>query len=233
MASRDPRIDAYIARAAEFARPILEHLRAVVHEACPDVQETIKWSMPFFDHHGPLANMAAFKAHAAFGFWKGAMIVDAAGRPAEAAMGQFGRLTAVADLPPKRVLIGYVKQAVKLNEQGVKAVRGTAKPKPPAVPSAAFAAALARNRKARAGFDAASPGCRREYVEWIDEAKREETRDTRIAKAIAQLAEGKSLHWRYERPAAKAPAKKAPAKQSKAATQPAGTRTRSARGRTR
>ncbi|HET7845352.1 MAG TPA: YdeI/OmpD-associated family protein [Xanthomonadales bacterium] len=232
MPNRDPRIDAYIARAPEFARPVLEHLRAVVHEACPDVQETIKWGMPSFDHHGIMAGMAAFKAHATFGFWKSSLILDDAGRSAEAAMGQFGRITKLADLPAKRVLVGYVKQAAKLNEQGVKSpARAARKAKPEAKPSADFAAALARNRKARAGFDAASPSCRREYVEWIDEAKRDETRAKRIATAVAQLAEGKALHWKYERPSKAAPAKKAAAVAS--AAQPAGTRTRSARGRTR
>ena len=233
MPNRDPRVDAYIARAPDFARPVLEHLRAVVHEACPDVQETIKWGMPSFDHHGIMAGMAAFKAHATFGFWKSSLILDDAGRSAEAAMGQFGRITSVADLPPKRVLAGYVKQAAKLNEAGVKSPnRAVRKARPEALPSPEFAAALARNRKARAGFDSVSPSHRREYVEWIAEAKRDETRAKRIATAVAQLAEGKALHWRYERPATK----QAVMKQStarKAAPQSAGTRTRKAPGRTR
>lgn len=238
MANRDPRIDAYIARAPDFARPVLEHLREIVHEACPDVQETIKWSMPFFDYHGPLANMAAFKAHAAFGFWKAALILDADGRSAEPAMGQFGRITGVADLPSKRVLSGYVKQAAKLNEKGVKSpTRSAPKAKPAPEPSPAFAAALRKHAGARKHFEAMSPSHRREYVEWIAEAKRDETRDTRIATAIEWLAEGKARHWRYERPAPKkAAAKKAaPAKPAhEAVAQPsAGTRTRSARGRTR
>ena len=235
MPNRDPRIDAYIARAPEFARPVLEHLRAIMHEAVPEVQETIKWGMPFFDHHGIVANMAAFKAHAAFGFWKGALILDAAGRSAEQAMGQFGRITRVADLPSKRVLVAYAKQAAKLNERGVKApTRGAAKPKPAPTPSPPFAAALGRNAAARKAFAAFSPSHRREYVEWIDEAKREDTRDRRIATAIEWLADGKPMHWRHgaSAPAAKRPAAKRTAAK-KPAAQPAGTRTRSARGRTR
>src|SRR6185369_4149318 len=133
MGKRDPRVDAYIEKSADFAKPILAHLRDVVHAACPQVEETMKWSFPHFMHHGMLCGMAAFKQHCTFGFWKGELIVS--GNPsAEAAMGQFGRLTKLSDLPSKKVLTGYVKQAMKLNEEGVKAPRQEkrAKPKPAA-----------------------------------------------------------------------------------------------------
>jgi len=237
MPNRDPRIDAYIARAAEFARPILEHLREIVHEGCPAVQETIKWGMPHFDHHGIMASMAAFKAHASFGFWKASLIVDAAGRSAEAGMGQFGRITSISDLPPRRVLVGYVRQAAKLNEQGVKSpTRSAAKAKPKStlVPSPPFAAALRREPAARAGFDALSPSHRREYVEWIAEAKREETRERRLVTALEWLAEGKPLHWRYDSKHAapekkKAAAKKVATKRKRASSPPS--RTRNSRSR--
>ena len=125
MPKKDPRIDAYIAKAPEFARPILKHLRAIVREGCPDVEETMKWSVPHFDYKGPLAGMAAFKAHCAFGFWKGSLVVPGSGE----AMGQFGRITKVGDLPKDKVLLGYVKKAVKLNDEGIKVKREPKHPK--------------------------------------------------------------------------------------------------------
>lgn len=198
MGRTDPRVDAYIAKAAPFAQPILRHLRAVVHEACPGVEETIKWGMPCFTYAGGLlCNMAAFKAHASFGFWKHALVVgDASPR---AGMGSFGKLASVRDLPPKKQLATYVKKAAALNAEGVKGgpARKAAKPKPAPEPTPEFAAALRRNRAAAATFKAFPPSQRREYVEWIAEAKREETRGRRIAQAIEWLAEGKPRNWKY------------------------------------
>ena len=198
MPRKDPRIDAYIKGRAPFAQPILKHLRAVVHEACPDVVETIKWGMPAFEYEGPLCSIAAFKAHAAFGLWKGGLILDSRGRDLESAMGSFGRLTSVEDLPGKRVLVGYLKQAMALNEQGIK-VKRAVKPKPALPVPAELKAALARNAKARATFAAFSPSCRREYVEWVTEARQDATRGRRIATAVEWLAEGKRRNWKYEK----------------------------------
>jgi uncharacterized protein YdeI (YjbR/CyaY-like superfamily) len=196
-------VDAYIARSAPFARPILTTLREVVHEACPEVEETLKWGMPSFVHHGILCGMAAFKQHATFGFWKSPLILNEKGERADEAMGQFGRLASVADLPPRKILAGYVKKAAELNEKGVKVPRAP-KPKKPAlrVP-ASFKTALARNQRASAAFEAFSPSHRREYVEWIGEAKTDETREKRIATALEWIAQGKSRQWKYERPRAK------------------------------
>ena len=201
MPTLDPRIDAYIDRSADFARPILTHLREVVHGACPEVEETVKWGMPHFQYRGMLCAMASFKAHCTFGFWKGRLIVDRGGESAEQAMGQFGRITSVAELPPKRVLAGYVKKAMRLNEEGVKAPRrAPSKTKRAAAPVPAdLAAALGRNRRAAAAFDAFSPSQRHEYIQWITEAKREETRERRVATAVEWIAEGKSRNWKYER----------------------------------
>jgi len=191
---RDRRVDAYIARSADFARPILSHLRTVVHEACPDIEETIKWGFPFFQRQGALfCYMASFKQHAAFGFRRGALVLGKE-KASERAMGQFGRITSVDDLPPRKTRVGYVKKAAALNEAGVKPAR---KPKAVAAP-ADFLAALKKNTKARKIFEAFPPSHRREYVEWITGAKREETRQRRIATALAWLAEGKSQNWRYE-----------------------------------
>ena len=201
MGHRDPRVDDYIAKSAPFARPILKHLRAIVHAACPDVEETIKWSFPHFTYRGVLCSMASFKAHCTFGFWKGARIVDAKGAKLDEAMGQFGRITSLADLPAKRVIAGYVKQAMKLNASGVKGPeRAKSKgPKPAVRVPADLAAALKKSRRAAATFAAFPPSHRREYVEWIVEAKRSETRARRLAQTIAWLAEGRSRNWKYER----------------------------------
>lgn len=196
--ARDPRIDAYIERAAPFAQPILEHVRALVHEACPQVEETIKWGMPTFVHAGAiLCGMAAFKQHASFGFWKHALVVGE-GEPRDG-MGSYGKLVSLDDLPPKRTLLAHLRKAVALNEAGVKSPARKSAPKPPPVTPADLAAALSGAPAAQAAFDAFPPGCRREYIEWIVEAKRAETRSRRVAEAVAWIAEGKRRNWKYER----------------------------------
>jgi uncharacterized protein YdeI (YjbR/CyaY-like superfamily) len=198
MAMRDPRLDAYIARSADFAKPILTQLREVVHEVCPEVEETMKWSSPHFMYKGMLCGMASFKEHCAFGFWKGSLIVGGDSRNAEA-MGQFGRITSVADLPPKKVLVGYIKDAMRLNDAGVKSPTRSqpkGKKKNLAVPDD-LSAALNRNKKAKATFDTFRPSYRNEYVEWITEAKGEDTRKRRLKTAIEWMAEGKPRNWKY------------------------------------
>ena len=196
MGTRDPRVDAYIRKAPDYARPILEHLRDVVHAACPPVEEDIKWGSPHFLHHGMLASMAAFKAHACFGFWRGRELFPDGGKGG--AMGDFGKLTSVRDLPPKKTLVSLVKQAMALNESGAARPRRVTKAKPPPVPSPEFAAAIAKNRKAAKAFAAFPPSHQREYIEWINEARRDETRARRIAQAVEWIAEGKSRNWKYE-----------------------------------
>lgn len=203
MGSRDPRVDAYIEKSAPFAQPILRHLREVVHEACPGVEEAMKWSFPHFTYHGMLASMASFKQHCAFSFWKGELVMRDAGERAAEAMGHFGRITSVDDLPPRDVLIGYVRQAMALNETGVKAPSRTktGAKKPELEVPGDLAEALGRNAAAQATFDGFSPSHRREYVEWITEAKTDATRQKRLAQAVEWMAEGKSRHWKYARPA--------------------------------
>lgn len=200
MGERDPRIDAYIAKAEPFARPILEHLRALVHEVCPDADETIKWGMPFFVSGGAsLCHMAAFKRHAAFGFWRHVEVMGGE-RPAEG-MGSFGKLATLDDLPPKRTLATLLKRAAALNASGTKPTRAAAKKTPAPLPEmpADFAAALAGVPAARRTWDAFSPSHRREYLDWILGAKRAETRAKRIAQAVEWLVEGKSQNWKYEK----------------------------------
>ncbi len=199
MGTRDNRVDAYIAKSADFAKPILTHLREVVHETCPDVEETMKWSFPHFMYEGMLCSMASFKEHCAFGFWKGSLIVDDGNGKSAEAMGQLGRITKLSDLPPNRVLARYIKKAMALNESGAKV---TPKPKHPkkalAVPDY-LTAALKKNKKALATFEGFSPSHRREYIEWITEAKGEDTRQRRLEQAIEWMAEGKPRNWKYMR----------------------------------
>ena len=197
MGARDSRIDAYIERSAPFARPILEYLRGVVHEACPDVQETMKWSSPFFDYRGTLCSMAAFKEHTVFGFWKGSLVLDDRTARAQEAAGHLGRITAIADLPPKKTLIGYIRKAMRLNEQAVQPARPPKHARKPLKVPPYFMAALNRDKKALATFEGFPPGQKRDYVEWVTEAKADETRARRLATAVEWMAEGKPRNWKY------------------------------------
>jgi uncharacterized protein YdeI (YjbR/CyaY-like superfamily) len=199
MGTRDPRVDAYIARQAEFARPVLTHFRTLVHEADPEVTETLKWGHPTFMHDGIVCGMAAFKEHCAFHFWKGSMIVDQAGVTAGKAMGQFGRVTRIADLPSKTVLKRYVREAVRLNADGVKPDRARRPARKPLPVPGDLAGALRKNRAARETFDRLPPSQQRDYIEWITEAKRDATRATRLATTLEWLAQGKHRNWKYER----------------------------------
>lgn len=193
----DPRIDAYIERQADFARPILAHLREILHSACPECEETLKWSSPSFVYKGKiLAGFAAFKAHATFGYWSGSQVVDAdPARPS--AMGQFGRLTSLDDLPPRAELEAMTRKAMTLIDEGVKPVRNKHE-KPPLTVPRDLRAALDASPAAAATFDGFPPSCKREYVEWVTEAKRDETRAKRLAQTIEWLAEGKRRNWKYE-----------------------------------
>ena len=194
--SRDPRIDSYIETSQPFARPILSHIRERVHAAVPDVEETLKWSAPAFTLDGKiLLGMSAFKEHAALSFWLGKEVT---GSSDDRAMGQFGRLTSASDLPPDDELEKFIRKAAELSGKGRVQRKPKSAAKPPAALHADFTTALAKAPKARATFDAFSPSCRREYADWINEAKRDETRDRRIATAIEWLSEGKKRHWKYE-----------------------------------
>ena len=193
MAKKNPRVDAYIKKAQPFARPILKHLRKLVHRARPDIEENIRWGSPFFDHKGMVCFMASFKTHAVFGFWKGKLLF---GKEHEGAMGHFGRLTSIKDLPGDKQLIGCVKKAVELNERGLKRkrpARGTQKVTVPAD----LKAALAKNAKARKTFENFSYSHRKEYVDWITDAKRDETRRRRLKTAIEWMQQGKPQNWKY------------------------------------
>lgn len=197
MSAHDPRVDAYIAKAAPFARPILAHLRAVVHAACPSVQEDIKWSMPSFQYGGRiLCQMAAFKQHASFGFWQHAAVTEGKARDG---MGSLGRLATIEDVPSKRELTTLLRKAMALIDEGAASTATRAKPAPRAaleMPTD-LRDALADNPGAKATFDGFSASARRDYIEWITEAKREDTRARRLTQAIEWIAEGKLRNWKY------------------------------------
>ena len=195
--SRDPRIDAYIAKAAPFAQPILNHVRERVHAAAPEAEETLKWSMPSFTIGGKiLIGMAAFKQHAALNFWRGQELKGA--EASRDAMGQFGRLTSIDDLPGDTELDALIRQAAELAKTAPAPRKVKHEPKPPAELHPQFAEALAANPKARTTLDSFPPSARREYLDWIAEAKQESTRAKRIADAVQWLSEGKRRHWKYE-----------------------------------
>jgi uncharacterized protein YdeI (YjbR/CyaY-like superfamily) len=196
MARKDPRVDDYIAKAQPFAKPRLKHIRKVVHIGCPEVSENIKWGVPAFEYKGPMCGMAAFKQYCTFGFWKHALLAGT--ERTQNPLNQFGRLTSIDDLPSERTLVSLVKQAATLNDEGVKLPRAPRAPKPPAKVPPDLAKALKSNRKAQAAFEAFSPSHRREYIEWITEAKQEATRQRRLETAIKWIAEGKGRNWKYQ-----------------------------------
>jgi len=198
MAGKDPRIDAYIAKAAPFAKPVLRHVRKLVHTGCPEVEETMKWSMPHFEYHGIMFGMAAFKEHCSIGFWKGELII---GKRAgsDGGMGHFGRVTSLKDLPSDERFVEYVWKAAELNRQGIKNPADL-KPKsarPELTIPEYLRAALRRNKMAAATFNGFSYTNKKEYLDWITEAKREETRSKRLQTAIAWMAQGKLRNWKY------------------------------------
>lgn len=200
----NPKVDAYIAKAQPFAQPILSHVRELVHKACPEVEEAIKWSMPFFVLRGViLGHMAAFKQHCAIGLWGPEMnaILNEAGLHSENGMGSLGKIASLKDLPADKKMLGYYRQAAELilSGQRTKSLeRPTKAPKPaPEVP-AELSAALKKNKAAAKVFAGFSPSCQREYRDWITEAKRPETKEKRVAQAVEWIAEGKQRNWKYQ-----------------------------------
>jgi uncharacterized protein YdeI (YjbR/CyaY-like superfamily) len=183
----DKRVDAYIAKAPEYAKPILTQIRAWVHQGAPECEETLKWNSPTFVQNGILCGMAAFKQHCIVGFWKGSL-VGASIRD---------KISSVDELPKQTDFIRYVRRAVELNESGVKVPRRAAKPKKPLAMPADFRRALSQSTKARTTYQGFSPSNQREYLEWILDAKQPETRAKRIAQSVEWLAEGKPRNWKY------------------------------------
>ncbi len=204
MAKKEKAIDAYISKSADFAKPILNHIRELVHKTCPDVEEKMKWSFPHFDYKGEMmCSMAAFKQHAVFGFWKASLMKDPVlveTAKSEVAMGHLGRLTSVKDLPADKKMIAWIKEAMLLNDKGIKlAAKPKAADKKELIIPDYFITALAKNKKAKQVFEGFAYSHKKEYVQWITEAKTEDTRNKRMATALEWLNEGKSRNWKYER----------------------------------
>jgi uncharacterized protein YdeI (YjbR/CyaY-like superfamily) len=206
--AQNSKVDAYIQKAQPFAQPILVHLRKLVHTACPQVEETIKWSRPFFEYKGViLCNMSGFKQHCALGFWGQEIgaVLRKAGVVRDGAMGSLGRITSLDNLPSDKDLLAWMRQATAFVDSGqytspIAARNKVVKPPKPALKTPLdFAAALRKSKRAAAAFEAFSPSCKREYIEWIVDAKRQETRDQRIKTAVEWIAEGKQRNWKYQK----------------------------------
>ena len=200
MATTDPFVDEYIEKSKDFAKPILNHLRSLVHAACPDVVETKKWSFPHFDYKGMMCSMASFNEHCAFNFWKQKLLDESAFPTEETAMGSFGRIRSIADLPDDATMKKLIHDAMKLNDDGVKIVKApVSKEKKELVVPEILTAALESNALASETFNNFPYSKKKDYVEWITEAKSEATREKRLGTAIEWLAEGKARHWKYEK----------------------------------
>lgn len=199
MKNHAPQVDAYIAKAPEYARPILQKIRKLFHKACPEIEETIKWGVPHFDFKGIVGSMAAFKQHVGFAFWKGGLLSDphqlfsGVGHTSMSAL----KICALKDLPAEKILLAYIREAVALNEQGVKIPREESTVKKELTIPEDLRAALTKNKKAQATFEGFSYSHKKDYVEWITEAKQEATRQKRLATTIEWLAEGKPRNWKY------------------------------------
>ncbi len=204
MPSKDKRVDAYIEKAQPFAQPVLKKIRELVHKACPEVTETIKWGMPSFEYKGPMFGMAAFKKHCVGGFWKHKLLNDPKNLLGERknqggeAMGNLGCMTSIKDLPPDKAMIDFFRQAAKLNDEGIKVVKKPAVKKPLVVPKE-LTTALAASKKAKSHFENFSPSQKREYAEWIIDAKTEDTKARRLKTAVEWISEGKHRLWKYEK----------------------------------
>ncbi|MCB0430520.1 MAG: YdeI/OmpD-associated family protein [Flavobacteriales bacterium] len=198
----NPDVDHYIARSAPFAQLVLQHIRKLIHQACPEVEEKMKWSFPHFDYKGMMCSMAAFKQHCAFTFWKGALLEDpnrVMDKKRSEAMGQFGRIALIDDLPEDAIVLGLIRDAMRLNDEGIKLPPKPKKPVNKVTVPDILRDALGKNKKAGAQFEALSAACQREYIQWITEAKREETRERRVKSAIEWISEGKHLNWKYQK----------------------------------
>jgi uncharacterized protein YdeI (YjbR/CyaY-like superfamily) len=203
MPAYEPRIDTYIVKAPPYAKPILTHIRELVHKACPDVEEKIKWGFPHFDYRDEMmCSMAAFKNHAVFGFWKASLMKDRTlfdTAQSEAAMGHSGKLMSLKDLPSDKIFAGYIKEAMKLNEDGIKLPPREKKEQKELVLPVYFTAALKKSKKTQSAFEKFPYSHKKEYIEWFEEAKSEDTRNKRLNQGVEWMTEGKSRNWKYMR----------------------------------
>ena len=199
MGNRNKLIDEYIEKAAPFAKPILSHIRELIHEAWPEIEETIKWKVPVYEYKGIVCATGAFKTHCAFNFFKAKLMKDPYHVFSEQfsdAAGQFGKLLTVSDLPSDSILREYIQEAAKLNTDKIK---GPAKKKEDAdhlIPND-LSIALKNNPIAQKQFETMSLGYKKEYIDWLLDAKMDATRQKRLETAIEWIAEGKPRNWKY------------------------------------
>ena len=201
MAQLNKKVDAYVNKAAGFAQPILQHLRSIVLDTCPEAEEDIKWGTPHYSYKGDhLCMMAGFKNHCSFSLYKAEFMKDEKISESVKAGKKFGymdKLTSLSDLPAKKILVALIREAMALNAQGVKKVKpATDKPKLLAVPDY-FENALQGNPKAKDVFYTKSDAFRKDYLVWITGAKTEDTRQSRIDQSLEWIAEGKKRFWQY------------------------------------
>ena len=201
MEERDKRIDAYIAKAAPFAQPILSHFRELMHKASPDIKENIKWGMPAFELNGIVTTMASFKNHMGIAFHKSSLMQDTHKlfSSADDAIGQLGKITSLEDLPDDKILVSYIQEAVKLDKEGKKIPKKPAQPKTEVQMPDYFATGLEKSPAAKQHFESFSPSAKREYIEWLLDAKSEATRNSRLERAMEWIAEGKPRLWKYQK----------------------------------
>ncbi len=200
MPKSDPRINAYIAKQKPFAQPILSHVRALVHKSCPEIEETLKWGAPAYFHKGIVVITAGFKEHCGVVFWKAKMLAPIIGKyTVDDAHGQFGRVKSLKDLPPDRVLIKAIKEAWRLNDEGIARPRPAKKQTTEVKTPSYFASALKRSKKASEKWKSFSLAKRKEYITWLEDAKTVDTREKRLATAVEWIAEGKGRNWKYEK----------------------------------
>jgi uncharacterized protein YdeI (YjbR/CyaY-like superfamily) len=198
MSKKDKRVDAYIAKQKPHAQPVLKKIREMVHEAAPDCEEDIKWGAPAFMQGGILLIMAGFKEYSAVNFWNGGHFIPEDRREGAGA-GNLGKIYSVKDLPSKKEFGGWVKKAVELAGSGVNPVKRATKPKKELAMPDYFMSAIRKNKKALATYEQFSPSAQRDYIEWITDAKGEDTRDRRVTQAVEWMAEGKPRNWKYMR----------------------------------
>jgi uncharacterized protein YdeI (YjbR/CyaY-like superfamily) len=196
-------IDNYISKSAGFAKPVLRYLRKLVHDTCPDSEEKMKWGMPYFDYKGEMmCSMAAFKQHAVFSFWKAALMKDKIlleNARSEVAMGHLGKITSLKDLPSDKKVIAWIKEAMKLNDEGKKLIKAKPVTQKELIIPDYFITAVKKNKKAWATFNDFSLAAKKEYLQWVTEAKAEATRNKRLLHSIEWMAEGKKRNWKYEK----------------------------------
>jgi uncharacterized protein YdeI (YjbR/CyaY-like superfamily) len=200
MGKYDPRVDDYIAKSPAYAQPIMKHIRGLIHQAVPNIVEVIKWAHPHFEYKGPAFSIGAFKEHLGLNFWKSKLMDDPEGLfKYDGSAGSMGKIKSLADLPEDDILMAYFMLAADLNEQGVKATTPkTAPEKKQLIIPDDLIAAFKNDTTAMQHFEQFNYSAKKEYVDWLAEAKTTETRQKRLKTIMEWVAEGKTRYWKYK-----------------------------------